>query len=86
MAKYDKLLQSILSGTADANVSFNDLRNLLLRLGFAERVNGDHHIFTRDDVQEILSLQPKSGKAKPYQVRQVRSVIVRHQLEFQNGP
>ena len=39
-----------------------------------------HHIFTNDGVEEILSLQPKSAKAKPYQVKQVRTVILKYRL------
>ena len=53
---------------------------MLLYLGFAERIRGDHHIFTREGVAEILNLQPRSGKAKPYQVKQVRTVITAYQL------
>jgi len=49
-------------------------------LGFQERIRGSHHIFTRDGVEEILNLQPRSSMAKPYQVRQVRNVIVRYKL------
>ena len=57
------------------------MRSLLLNLGFRERIRGSHHIMTRDGVEEILNIQPKSdGAAKPYQVRQVRSVIVRYKL------
>ena len=81
MRKYDKLLQRIVSGTSDANISFADLRQLLLRLGFDERIRGDHHIFAKDGVEEILNLQPKASKAKPYQVRQIRNVIIRYKLE-----
>lgn len=80
MAKYDKLLARILGGTADANISFEELRHLLKRLGFAERIRGDHYIFIRDGVAEILNLQPKGAKAKPYQVKQVRGVIVKYRL------
>jgi hypothetical protein len=43
-------------------------------------VRGDHHIFSRADVVEILNLQPKGNHAKPYQVRQVRDIIVRYRL------
>ena len=80
MAKYDKLLTRILQGTADANISFEGLRHLLKRLGFAERIRGDHYIFSKDDVAEILNLQPKDRQAKPYQVKQVRGVIVQYRL------
>ena len=65
MTKQDKLLLRILQGLSDANIPFADLCVLLRNLGFAERIRGDHHIFTRDGVQEILNLQPKGDKAKP---------------------
>jgi hypothetical protein len=53
---------------------------LLKRLQFDERVKGSHHILSRNGVSEILNLQPRGSMAKPYQVRQVRSVIVRYKL------
>ncbi len=80
MAKYDDLLSRILRGTSDANIPFNQLCHLLRRLGFEERTRGDHHIFTKDGVEEILNLQPKGSKAKSYQVKQVRGVIVKYRL------
>ena len=80
MGKEEKILLKILRGTSDANVPFADLCLLLRHLGFVERVKGSHHIFTKPGVQEILNLQPKSGKAKAYQVKQVRNVIVRYKL------
>lgn len=80
MAKYDKLLDRILRGASDANIAFEDLRRLLKRLGFAERIRGDHHIFFKDGVEEILNLQPKGAQAKAYQVKQVRGVIVKYRL------
>lgn len=80
MAKRDKVLEQVLSGTADANIDFGDLRQLLKRLGFAERVKGSHHIFTKEKVEEILNLQPVGAKAKPYQVKQARSVIRKYRL------
>ena len=76
----DSLLLQVLRGSGDANIRFSDLRALLLRLGFKERVKGSHHIFTHDNVAEILNLQPKSSFAKPYQVKQVRKVVVQYQL------
>ena len=53
---------------------------LLLRLGFGERIRGSHHIFWKEGVEEILNLQPKGNKAKPYQVKQVRHVILKYHL------
>ena len=43
---------------------------------------GDHHIFTKDGVEEILNLQPTDGKGKPYQVQQVRDVILKYQIRI----
>ena len=74
------MLARILKGTFDATIPFSELRSLLRRMGFAERIRGSHHIFTRDGVEEILNLQPKGRHAKPYQVKQVRAVIVKHRL------
>ena len=67
MSKYAKLLLQILGGFSDTNVMFDSLRHLLLKLGFSERIRGSHHIFAKEGVSEILNLQEKSGKAKPYQ-------------------
>ena len=73
-------LSRLLRGGSDANIRFNDLRSALLRLGFSERNRGSHHIFTLDGVEEILNLQPKGALAKPYQIKQVRKVLVRYKL------
>jgi len=80
MGKTEKTLQKILRGASDTNVSFKDLCNLLTRLGFSERVRGDHFIFTKADVEEILNLQPIGAKAKAYQVKQVRNIILKYNL------
>jgi hypothetical protein len=80
VAKVAKTLDRVLRGTSDANIRFADLCTLLHRLGFEERMRGDHHIFTRDGVEEILNLQPRGSQAKAYQVKQVRSVIVNYGL------
>jgi hypothetical protein len=76
MSKYSKIRQQILAGNSDGNISFAELRNMLLQLGFEERVRGSHHIFTRDNIPEILNLQPLGTKAKRYQVKQVRGILV----------
>jgi predicted RNA binding protein YcfA (HicA-like mRNA interferase family) len=75
-----KLLRRILAGRSDANVHFEELRALLLHLGFEERARGSHHIFRRPDVEQRINLQRDGSKAKPYQVRQVRAVIVHYRL------
>ncbi|MGB7293336.1 MAG: type II toxin-antitoxin system HicA family toxin [Thermodesulfobacteriota bacterium] len=80
MGKYDKLLLQILQGTSDANIRFDDLCKLLQYLGFEERIRGSHHIFRKQGVEEKINLQQDNNKAKPYQVRQVRAVILKYSL------
>ncbi len=80
MGNREKLLEDVLRGTADANIQFTGLCQLLRSLGFRERIRGDHHIFVKDGVEEILNVQPKGAKAKPYQVKQVRKIILRYKL------
>jgi predicted RNA binding protein YcfA (HicA-like mRNA interferase family) len=80
MGKQEKLLNQILKGTSDANISFDGLCNLLQNIGFEMRIRGSHHIFTKYNIEEILNLQPKGTNAKPYQVKQVRSIILKYRL------
>jgi hypothetical protein len=82
MDSHHKLLQYILMKSGDANVSFYELCQLLVRIGFEERIRGDHHIFAMDDLEEIINIQPKGTKAKPYQVKQVRDIVLRHGLKI----
>ena len=82
MSKHGKLLVKLLRGTSDRNIDFEELRSLLLRLGFEERIKGSHHILTKEGIEEILNIQPKLGKAKSYQVKQVRNIIVKYQLNL----
>jgi predicted RNA binding protein YcfA (HicA-like mRNA interferase family) len=70
-------VQQILSGAADANIRFADLCHLLLRFGFDVRTEGSHHVFRKAGVEEKINLQREGNKAKPYQVRQVRNVILK---------
>ncbi len=80
MTKYDKLLSQILRGTSDTNIGFDDLRRLLLRLGFEERIRGIHHTFRKVGVEEKINLQWDDSKAKAYRVRQVKTVNLKYKL------
>lgn len=86
MTRVERTLTRVLSGTSDRNIRFNDLRSLVLALGFEERVKGSHHIFWRAGIEEIINLQPSTGgQSKPYQVRQVRDIVVRYKLAEEIG-
>jgi hypothetical protein len=76
----NKLREKVLRGVSDANIPFDQLRGLLRELGFEERIKGSHHIFSREGIAEILNLQPQGARAKPYQVRQVRMVLLKYHL------
>ena len=80
MSQYKKALFNILIGSQDTNIQFSDLRLVLEHLGFQCRIRGDHFIYTKDGVEEIINLQPKGSKAKSYQVKQVRQIILKYNL------
>lgn len=67
-------------GSADNDIAFSELCQLLTRLGFIERIKGSHHLFTRANIEEIINLQPKNSKAKPYQVKQVRILLTKYRM------
>jgi hypothetical protein len=78
MASVRKIFDAVLSGRSDANI-----RWLLVNLGFTERIKSSHHIYSRDAIEEILNLQPlPGGSAKPYQVKQVRQIVVKYKLNI----
>jgi hypothetical protein len=80
MGKTEKTLSLVSRGNSDANIPFRDVCSLLVKLGFSERVRGDHFIYTKQGVEEILNLQPIGSKAKAYQVRQVWALILKCRL------
>ena len=83
MSRARKAIAKILEGRSDANLDFSDLCHVLERAGFIRRSGkGIHVIFTKPGVEEIINLQPNSGgKAKPYQVKQARELILKYTLD-----
>jgi predicted RNA binding protein YcfA (HicA-like mRNA interferase family) len=80
MGKYEKLLSKILKGTTDANLDFSQVCQLLIKMGFSQRVKGDHFIFSKDGIEEIINIQPLNSKAKAYQIKQIRNLIIKYKL------
>ena len=80
MSKQEKILLRILSGNSDTNILFEGICNLLRSFGFEMRVRGSHHIFRRQGIEEKINLQRDGNKAKPYQVKQVRNIIMKYKL------
>jgi predicted RNA binding protein YcfA (HicA-like mRNA interferase family) len=80
MGQYGKLVQRILSGRQDKSILFSEAVSLMQRLGFSMRIKGSHHIFYQENIEEIINLQPDGSKAKAYQIKQIREIMVKYQL------
>lgn len=70
-----------MSGTQDSNIKFSDLQKILEVLDFQCRIKGDHFIYWKNGIDEIINIQPNGNKAKAYQVKQVRNIILKYGLE-----
>jgi len=81
MTKYQKFLKRLMSGQADTSLAFDEMCSLLQHLGFVLRMRGDHHIFSRKDITEIINLQPAGSLVKPYQVKQIRNLLRKYHLD-----
>lgn len=82
MTSRGKLINKLLSGISDQNITFDELANLLESLSFDKRIKGNHHIFYMNGIEDIINIQPtKDNKAKAYQVKQVRDLIVKYKLK-----
>jgi len=80
MGKHDKIMEKILLGVSDANIAFEDIRGMLLHMGFDERIRGSHHVYRKEGIEEKINIQRSGNKAKPYQVRQVREILLKYHL------
>ena len=80
MGRHERLVRTILCGRSDANIRFADLRGLLRYLGFEERIRGSHHLFDKEGIVEIVNLQSRGGRDKPFQVRRVRELVLKYKL------
>ena len=80
MNRHERLVETILDGRSDANIRFSEVRALMRYLGFDERIRGSHHIYRMEGVVEKVNLQRDNGSAKPYQVRQIRRILLRYHL------
>jgi len=77
-----KVYNAVISGKSDANIRFDDLKNLIYALGFIFKgQKGSHAGYYHPVIHARISIQPtKDGKAKPYQVKQLRGIIELYKL------
>ncbi len=81
MNKAEKLKIKLLAGQGYHNFSFGDLGALLAGLGFTlDRQEGSHQVWQHPNVQKSVNVQSVHGKAKPYQLRQIRDLVREHKL------
>lgn len=78
----NKTYDMVMSGKSDNNIRFIDLRKMLDNLNFKHRIKGDHFIYYRDDMQEIINIQPIANKAKGYEVKQIRLLFKKYDIRF----
>jgi predicted RNA binding protein YcfA (HicA-like mRNA interferase family) len=84
VGKAEKLVAKILGGKSDKNFAFDDLCYVLERAGFESRHGkGSHRIYYKEGVVEIVNIQPRNGKAKPYQVKQVRELLLKYKIDIE---
>jgi hypothetical protein len=81
VSKWEKFRAKILSGQSDGNIDFAELVAYLRRCGFEQRSKGSHNLFTKNGIGALINLQSEGSKAKRYQVRQVRDMLVNYQVE-----
>lgn len=84
MSKKEKLIKKILFSINDKNIKFDELALLLKYLGFKVKIKGSHHIFSRKDIDYKPNIQKDGTKAKAYQVKQIRKMIVDFKLWQEN--
>jgi len=80
MTKFEKIISELASGKKDKNFNFEALCNILETLGFDNRIKGSHHIYFKKGIIETINLQPDGSKAKSYQVKQVRNLLLKYNL------
>lgn len=78
MTKRDKLTEKILDGNSDGNITFEEITQFLLSRGYSvKRVRGSHYHFRKEGSQPFNLQTSENGKAKRYQVKQIRDYFTK---------
>ncbi|MCI8365849.1 MAG: type II toxin-antitoxin system HicA family toxin [Eubacterium sp.] len=76
-----KIYNDVISGKSDNSINFNDFRNLIVDLGFTVKgQKSSHKSYYHSGINERMTIQNAGSKAKGYQVRQLRNIIIKHGL------
>ncbi len=79
--KFKELYGRILKGD-NKNIKFNDACAFVEEIGYSlSRQKGtSHKIYKMKGIQESINLQNKNGDAKPYQINEIRDIIIKYKL------
>ena len=81
VSESEKLLVRILAGhLGDKNIPFEGMCRLLRHIGFEERTRGKSLHLHQGRSGRNPQSPDQAGRAKPYQVKQVRQVILKYRL------
>lgn len=81
MSRYEKIRAKIMSGKSDACVSKDEIELFLTMIGAKhKRTKESHYQYGIEGITEQLNLQFPCGKAKPYQVKQIRNIVNKYKL------
>jgi len=76
MSKKEKLIEKLLEGNADESFSFQDFAVVIQHLGYEfVRKSSSHRIFEKEGFPPIVVQPRKDGKAKAYQIKQLRDSL-----------
>ncbi|MCU0839726.1 MAG: type II toxin-antitoxin system HicA family toxin [Rhodospirillales bacterium] len=77
-----KTWEALLAG--GRTLPFDDFARLLLAFGFAhKRTSGSHHIYVHPRAKRPLSIQPRGGEAKRYQLAQFMAMVEEYGLTME---
>jgi predicted RNA binding protein YcfA (HicA-like mRNA interferase family) len=80
MTRIAKLYEQLLRNKRG---KFADLQKLLLAHGFRlVRVRGSHEVYVRDDVPELIVIQPNGKEAMDYQIREFLHIVEEYQISM----
>jgi len=80
VSRISKIYEKLMTGKSDGNFAFDDLQYLLQKLGFEIRKTKGSHLIAQKGMS-FHNLQEKKGKAKPYQVAQVRDDLKKFNIK-----
>ena len=76
-----KVYDAVIGGKSDNNINYTDFINLLIDLWFTfRRQRGSHKMYCHNAINAFMNIQKDGSKAKAYQVEQLRSIIIKHNL------